>query len=43
MCWEILKYDILVVLKFWWNGKDFLQERQKWKENFLINENKNIR
>lgn len=28
---EIMKYDIFVVLKFWWEGKNFLEEREKWK------------
>ncbi len=27
---EALQYDPCVVLRFWWNGKDFLKEREKW-------------
>lgn len=29
---EAMKYDWCVVFKFWWNGKDFLQERNRWIE-----------
>lgn len=31
---EIYKYDIFVVIKFWLQGKDFLEEREKWKNSF---------
>lgn len=34
---EIMKYDLNVVFKFWLEGKDFIDERNKWVE-----ENKTI-
>lgn len=28
---EILKYDPIVVLRYWISGRDFIEERNKWK------------
>jgi hypothetical protein len=36
--WEVSKYSPYTILRFWWNGRDFLEERRKWVE-----ENKRIK
>ena len=31
---EYLKYDVCVIIRFWWEGKDFLEEREKWVDSW---------